>query len=186
MTSMRRSSNCSGKAMSSPKSERSWKLVHQPHGRLQLLHSPVRSLVAPTRPHQRTLRGDGQRRGVDGHTGRFAKWEAKGARGDVEGAPARPGRRTRVEGRQTTHEGQTSHGSSLHGPLLIWEPTPHRCGQKEILQLFGHFTLPTHVLASPGLRVPRHLHRALALCQHCPTGRVETNIRKSAFGMDQN
>ena len=75
-------------------SERSWKPVHQPHGRLWQLRSPVRSLVAPARPHLRTLRG-----------AKDVEWTATPAGG--KGSQRRRRRST------TTH---TSRGLSLIWP----------------------------------------------------------------------
>ena len=112
---------------------------------LWLLRSLMRSLVAPARPHLRTLRGDGQGRRVDGHTGMYAKWGQREPEATEKEHPQDLGVKARVESCRTTHEGQTSHGSSLgpqHGPVLIWEPRPHRCGQKGILHLLGCFALP--------------------------------------------
>ena len=186
MTSMRRSSNCSGRAMSRSRI-RTFVETRPPASRQTL--AAALSSAKPRRPSTPTL----------AHAvAKDVEWTAtpegtqsggaKGARGDGEGAPQDLGVEARVEGRRTTHEGQTSHGSSLdlNMALSSWEPRPHRCGQKEILHLFGCFTLP------PMSRHPRasvfHVTStgSLALCQRCPTGRVETNIRKSAFGLDQS
>ena len=87
----------------------------------------------------------------------------------MEEHPQDLGVEARVEGRRTTHEGQTSHGSSFgpeHGSSWSRGLTPS----------FRLLRVATHA-ASLGLRFPRHLY--------LPTlsiGRVETNIRKSAKG----
>ena len=44
----------------------------------------------------------------------------------------------------------------------------------------------THVSASLGLRFPRHLHRVSHPLPTLSNWEVETNIRKSTFGLDQS
>ena len=93
----------------------------------------------------------------------------------------------RMETCWTAHEGQTSHwvllGTSTWPSPRLGDAATQMWPEEEILHLLGSFALPP--LSWPSVFIVTSTG-SLAFCQRCPTGRVETHINKSVFGLDQS
>ena len=161
ITSMRRSSMWSGRAMSRSRT-RTFAETRPPASRHTL--AAALSKAKPRRPNTPTVAHD-------------ARWWPRTSRGrphrhvrEVGGKGSHKRRRrstkdlsveTRVEKSGTTRERQTCHGTSLrpqHDPVLVRQLRPHGRGQEEIFQFLSSFATATRAWANLALHLRADLH----------------------------